>query len=121
MLRLIAVLLTVWEPLRFALEALMVLPTISYRGAVAAVELVAHGLVAALCAGAGLALSNGAPDGRRLAVIALIASLLRSAQSLYWSVLPNNTLPGDEWLVLGAAVLVSGAAIVIVLRSRPAP
>ena len=119
MLRLVAALLTLWEPLRFASEALMVLPTIAYRGPLAAVELVVHAGVAALCAAAGLALSNRSPDGRRLAIIALIVSLVRAGQSLYWSVLPDNTRPGDEPLILGAAVLVSALAMAVVLRRRP--
>ncbi|HJR60052.1 MAG TPA: hypothetical protein VJ813_11655 [Vicinamibacterales bacterium] len=120
MLRVIAALLIFWEPLRFAAEALAVFPTIAYRGAVAAIELVIHGGVAALAAAAGLALWNGTPDGRQLSSFALLAVVLRTLQSLYWSALPNNTPPGDEWFVagvtLGAALI---AAIVIRIRRRP--
>lgn len=117
LLKLIALLLLVWEPLNFAGEALGVLPTISYRGARAAVELVAHLCVAALSAGAGLALFNDAPDGRRLAVLAVACSTARVVQSLYWSVLPNNTVPGSEPYYALIAV-VAGTAAVIVLSAR---
>ena len=58
MRRFIAALLVFWEPMRFATEALSVLSTITYRGAVAALELILHGCVAALCAAAGLSLWN---------------------------------------------------------------
>ena len=119
MLRLIAALLLLLEPLRFAAEALMVFPTLAYRGAPAAVELVAHGAVAALCAAAGLGLWNGAPDARRLAMLAVVVSLLRTAQSLYWSALPGNTPPGDEPWILGATLLAALVAMAV-LRTRRA-
>jgi len=83
------------------------------------VELVAHGGVAALCAAAGLGLWNRAPDGRRLAMVAVVVSLFRTAQSLYWSALPRNTPPGDEpWLLAGT--LLAALAAMLVLRSRRA-
>lgn len=116
--RLPALLLLLWEPLRFASEALMVFSTIPYRGAAAAIELVAHGLVAAMTAAAGLALWNGAPDGRRLAILAVMAAILRTAQSTYWSVLPNNTPPGDELLVVGATMAIGAVAILVIARRR---
>lgn len=118
MIRVIAALLILWEPLRFASEALAVLPTISFRGAIAMLELLAHGVVAALAAAAGFALFNGAPDGRRLAAFAVIAVALRTIQSLYFSVLPDNTSPGTEPLYVGAATIVAVAAVLI-LRRRP--
>jgi hypothetical protein len=118
MLRLLAVLLIFWEPLHFAAEALGVLPTIAYRGALAIAELILHGIVAALSAAAGLALSNGSPDGRRLATVAVIAVAARTIQSLYFSVLPNNTTPGAEPVY--AAVVVGIAVVaVVVIRRRP--
>jgi hypothetical protein len=119
MLRLVAALLLLLEPLRFAAESMMVFGTLGYRGVAAAVELVAHGGVAALCAAAGLALWNSAPDGRRLAMLAIAVSLLRTAQSLYWSALPSNTRPGDEPWILGLTVLVSLLAM-LVIKNRGA-
>src|SRR5688500_8374224 len=98
MIALVAALLVFLEPLRFAAEALAVIPTITYRGVLALIELVAHGLVAALSAAAGLSLWNGSPDGARLARVAIVAVTARSIQSLTWTVLPNNTPPGSELL-----------------------
>ena len=118
MLRLLIVLLIVWEPLHFAAEAIGVLPTIAYRGALAILELTVHGVVAAVSAAAGLALFNGAPDARRLATFAVIGVAARTVQSLYWSVLPNNTTPGAEPVFAGVAIVAAGVAIVVLLR-RP--
>ena len=118
-MRVIAALLLVLEPLHFAGEALSVLPTIAYRGTVAALELVVHAVVAALCAAGALALANSAPSGRAIATAAVVASALRTCQSLYWSALPNNTPPGDENLVVLTAIAVAGIALVFVRRARP--
>ena len=118
MLRVLAVLLIFWEPLRFAAEALGVLPTIAYRGALASAVLVLHGIVAALSAAAGLALLNGAPDGRRLAMFAVVAVAARTIQSLYFTVLPNNTTPGAEPVFAVLAVGIAGVALVVI-RRRP--
>jgi hypothetical protein len=115
--RVVALLFIVWEPLRFAGEALSVLPSIAYRGALAGVELLAHGLVAALSAGAGFALWNGTPDARRFATIAVIALMARTVQSVYWSVLPNSTKPGDEAWTAGVAVVL-GILMLAVIRPK---
>ena len=112
-----AALLIAWEPWRFAAEALTVLSTIGYRGALAAVELAAHGAVAALCAAAGFALWNGAPDARRLAITAVLTSVARGIQSLHFSTLPNNTPPGDEWLVASVAAAVGALALLVIMRA----
>jgi hypothetical protein len=117
MLRVVSVLLIVWEPLRFAGEALRVLPSIGYRGALAGVELLVHGLVAALSATAGFALWNGTPDARRIATIAVIVLMARAVQSVYWSVLPNSTKPGDEAWTSGLAVVV-GIVMLAVIRAK---
>jgi len=115
-LRIVALLLIAWEPLRFANEALTVLPTITARGGLAAIELLVHGAVAAICAGAGLALWNSSPDGRKLGAIAVGAAASRAVQSLYWSALPNNTVPGDEPLIAGLTAIVAVGAIVALRR-----
>ena len=119
MARVVALLLLVWEPLRFASEALGVLATIPYRGLLAIIELLAHGVVAALAAAAGLALWNGAPDARRLASLAILASVARVIQSLYWSRLPSSTMPGDEPRIIGTVLVVSSLALLALWARRP--
>lgn len=109
--KIIGVLLVAWEPLNFAVEASRVLPTIRYRGVLAVCELVAHACVAMVAAGAGLALINEAPDGRRLAIVAIAFTAARVLQSLYWSVLPNNSVPGSEWFQAAITLTISLAAI----------
>lgn len=119
MLRIVSLLLIAWEPLRFAGEALRVLPSIGYRGTIAGVELLVHGLVAALSAGAGFALWNAAPDARRIATIAVIVLMARAVQSLYWSVLPNNVMPGDEAYAVGLPVVIGAMMLFVIRRSTP--
>ena len=120
MIAIVAALLVFVEPLRFAAEALAVFPTISYRGTLAVIELITHGLVAAASAAAGLSLWNGSPDGARLARFAIVAVTARSIQSLSWSVLPNNTPPGSELLFGGVAIVTSAIGLLMVSRmSRP--
>lgn len=113
---LVAILLIGLEPLHFAGELLSVLPTISYRGWVAFLEIALHAGVAALCVMAGFALLNAAPDARRIGTIAIAASFVRVIQSTYFSVLPGNTIPGDEPLRAGAAAVAAAVALVIVRR-----
>lgn len=119
MTRIVAALLLVLEPFHLATEVVTVLPTIAPRGLLAGVELMIHGAVAALAAAAGLALWNAAPDGRRLGRIAVAAVVVRTLQSLYWSVLPDNTMPGDEPVVAGIAVVIGSIAIAVLsIRGR---
>ena len=118
MIRALGALLLFWEPLHFAAEALGVLPTIAYRGGLAIAELILHGIVAALSAAAGLALFNGSPDGRRLATVAVIAVAARTIQSVYFSVLPNNTAPGAEPVYAGVAIVAAGVAVLVLSRRR---
>ena len=111
----LGLLIGVWEPLRFAGEAAGVLPTIAYRGWLAAVELGAHALVAAASVAGGVALWNGVPDGRRMAAIAVALSVARTVQSLYWTALPGSTRPGDEPYLAGLAIL-AGVALIATIR-----
>ena len=121
MIGVLAALLVFGEPLRFAAEALTVLPTISYRGGWASIELIAHALIAALSAAAGFSLWNGSPDGPRLARLAILAAAARAVQSMYWSVLPNDTPPGSELLSAGISVIVAALAfLVLQLKFRRA-
>ena len=117
MINVVAALLIFLEPLRFGAEALMVIPTISYRGGLATVELLAHGAVAALSASAGFALFNKSPDGHRLARLAVLVVTVRSIQSLTWSVLPNNTPPGSELFSAGVTLAIAAVSL-LVLRGR---
>jgi hypothetical protein len=106
-------LVLLFEPLHFAFEVLRVASTIPYRGLTAVTELVLHATVAALCAGAAVAFSNDVRGSARLMTIAVVVSVARTIQSVYWSSLPDDTRPGDEIYVAVVAIGVGGLAIVV--------
>ena len=118
MTRIVAAVLLAWEPLTFAAEALTVLPTIVYRGDAAMLELAAHGIVAAVAAAGGLALWNGTPSASRLATLAIVLSVFRTIQSLYWSTLPTATVPGDEPVIAAVTVVIGLAGLAVVRFTR---
>jgi hypothetical protein len=114
---LLAGILGVWVPLNFSAELAMTLPSIGMRGGLAVIELTAHGAAAALSAAAGYALWLRRPHGPMLARAALVINALVAVQRHYWSILPSQTMPGDElWLSI-AAVLHSAVWLVFLRRS----
>lgn len=94
--RVLCLILVGWFPLNFAAELLRALPSIALRGPFAFLELLGHGIVAALCVAAGMSLWNRSPHGRAFAMMALVLAALAAVQNLYWSVLPSQIMPGDE-------------------------
>jgi len=107
-LLLLCAILLVWQPLSFAVEAASSLPNLGMRGAAGALELLAHGLVAALSVAAGIALWQSSPGGRPLAMAAILSGAVAGVQSLYWSVLPSNVFPSDRLPI--ATLIVAHAA-----------
>jgi hypothetical protein len=101
--------LALWVPLDFASELAMTLPSLGYRGAAAAVELVAHGGAAALAMGAAWALLTAHPAAERFAFTAVAATTVTAIQELFWSSLPSQTKPGDEWPLAAVYVLHAAA------------
>lgn len=85
-----------WVPLNFASELLATIPSLLMRGAPALLELALHAGVAVLCATAGWMLWAGGAAGLTLAAAAVMAAGLVSLQSLYLTVLPRNTAPGER-------------------------
>ena len=94
--------------MNFAAAVNLTLPTMSFRGPLAAFELFVHGLVAALSVAAGLALWHSRPHGPNLAILASSAMAAVSVQSLYWSTLPSQVQPGTE-LALALFALANAA------------
>jgi hypothetical protein len=116
MVRLLSVLLLLLGPANFALELAGVLPSLRMRGVPGAVELVFHGVVAAFAMAAVRALWSASPSAQRLAAIAVGGITVVNVQSLYWSVLPHQTMPGDKpWL---AALAVAHGAFWLVYLTR---
>jgi hypothetical protein len=95
-LLLLCAFLLVWRPWTFAVELAGVLPSLGLRGPLAVAELVAHGAAAACAVAGGWALWTSSPHRLVLARAGVITSAIVSVQSLYWSVLPSQTRPGDE-------------------------
>ena len=71
-MRVLAVILAVWEPLSLALFVAPVITTIATRGAATAAFLLARIVVAGIGIAAGISLWRGDPHARRLAAVALI-------------------------------------------------
>ena len=114
---LLAGVLGAWVPLNFSAELSMTLPSVGMRGGVAVLELVAHGAATALSVSAGYALWLRRPHGPMLARAALVVNTLVAVQRHYWSILPSQTIPGDElWLSI-AAVLHAVAWLLFLQRS----
>ncbi len=116
---LLSAILFAWQPRQFAFDLEATLPSIGMRGGAAVIELMWHGVVAALSVAAGWSLWTSRPHGPPMAAAALIASALTSVQSLYWSVLPSQTMPGDRLMLAVLAVLHAAAWLVYLARSRP--
>jgi hypothetical protein len=93
-----------WEPMKLARELTTSLDSLGMRGPAAVIELLAHAAVAALAMAAGWALSNGTPHGPRLARLAVPLSAVSAVQSLYWSTLPSQTMPGDKGPLAALAI-----------------
>jgi hypothetical protein len=113
----VASLLLVWEPLNFAATVLNVWGTLAYRGLFAIAELAVHAVIAAFCVVAGMMLFNDAPDGRRIARIAVILSTGRVLWALYWSALPRNHVPGAE--PFSAAIAIGIAVMMLLVLRAP--
>lgn len=116
MIALLCAALVLWRPINFAFELMTTLPSLRMRGPLGVLELFWHGAVAAIAVAAAHALWNESPAGPRLAAVAVTLSAVASVQSLYWSVLPHQTMPGDERIL--ATLSIAHAAFWLVYLSR---
>jgi hypothetical protein len=103
----LAAVLILWQPLTFASTAGHALPSLGMRGWMGSIELIAAGLVAAVSVAAAWSLWNGAPQAVPLARAAVVLATARALQSLYWTVLPSDVVPGTE-TILASAIIVHG-------------
>lgn len=117
-LLLLSLFLFLREPLRLAVDLGGSAGTLSMRGPLAVVELCAHAAVAVLAVAAAWALRIGNPEAPRFAAAAIAASAAVSVQSLYWSVLPDNTVPADRLPLTVIAVAHAAGWIAYLRRSR---
>jgi hypothetical protein len=117
-LLLLCVYLAVWRPLNVAAEVTGTLSTLAMRGPAALLELSIHAAVGALALAAGWAMSIANPNAPMLARIALAACAATSVQSLYWTSLPDNIMPGDRLPLAVAAIAHAAGWITYLGRSR---
>jgi hypothetical protein len=117
-LLLLCAVLILWRPLDYIVVLPQSLPTMGMRGAPGVIELLVHGLVAALSVAAAQALWNEQPSGPRLAAAALIGSAAATVQSLYWTYLPRQTVPGSERPIAAIAIALAAVWLVYLKRSR---
>lgn len=110
--------LLLWRPLDLALTLPLALPSMGMRGGRGIAELMFHAAVAALAVAAVRTLWSGMPAAPLLATAALIASAGASVQSLYWSVLPHQTVPSDRLPLAAIAVAHATLWLVYLARSR---
>ena len=116
-LRLLSLLLIVWEPLSLAPGTAALLPTLADRGYGVALFLAARMLVAGVCVASGLALWNRRPHALGLARLALALSGVAQLAVLLTPILPTN-LPSDRRVLVAGLVLLYYAAWIACL-SRP--
>lgn len=110
--------LLAWTPFTYATELLTALPTLPMRGAPAALELAAHGIVAAVCAGAGWMVWMRAPAGPAFAAAAVVAKGAAGLQPLFWTALPSQLPPGARWPLAGVTVAQTLFWLVVVAIAR---
>ena len=108
--------LLLWRPLDYLVELPQSLPSLGMRGVPGAIELLVHGIVAAAAVAAAQALWNEGPSGPMLAAVALTGSAAATVQSLYWTALPRQTVPGTERVI--AALAIGHAALWLLYLSR---
>jgi hypothetical protein len=115
-LLLLCLALLLWRPLDYLSELPQSLTTMGMRGLPGAIELFVHGIVAALAVAAAQALWSERPSGPSLAAVALIGSAAATVQTVYWTALPHQTVPGSERLI--SALAIGHAAIWLLYLGR---
>jgi hypothetical protein len=117
-LRLLALLLVVWEPVSLSVATAPILPSLADRGLLVGLALAARVAVAGLCVAAGLALWHRRPHGVGLAMVALACSGVTQLAALLTPILPTNLPPDLRPLAVVAIVLYYGAWVAVLSRLR---
>jgi hypothetical protein len=107
-LRILAFLLTWWEPLGFAVAAAGAINAVQVRGVPVALVLVARLLTTVLSVAAGRALVDTRWSSRTLALAALPASAAVQLFAALTPYFPSNRMPGDTPLYVAAILTYYG-------------
>jgi hypothetical protein len=105
-------------PLTLAREVGATLGSLGMRGPAAVVELAVHGAVAAVAVAASWGLWIGNPRAPAFAAVAVLASGAATVQSLYWSLLPANIIPGQRLPLALVAIAHAAGWMIYLSRSR---
>lgn len=117
-LRLLATLLTVWEPIAFAVVAAGAFNALQVRGAGVAVVLTARLAATALCIAAGRALLDRRPAALPLARAALTIAAAVQFVALLTPYFPSNRMPGDTPIYVAATATYYGGWLLYLFRSK---
>jgi len=117
-MRVLALLLTVWEPVSFAASAAGSFNAIAVRGFPVVAVLVLRLGATAVCVAAGRALLDRRMSAPLLARIALVLSLAVTLFSAVTPFFPNNRLPGETAVYVVGTVAYYGAWLAYLSRSK---
>jgi hypothetical protein len=117
-LLLLAFLLTVWEPLGFALQASSALSRLIHSGVPGLLLLLFRTFVTGLGIAAGIALWTLKPHAFTLAKVWAVCAAVGTVLTLATPYFPSNRLPGTTRLVLVALLAYYGLWLLYLFRSR---
>jgi hypothetical protein len=116
--RVLALLLTAWEPLSFAIAAAGAFNAMAVRGVPVALVVLARLATTALCVAAGRALLDRRPIAPGLTRAALILAACVQVFADVTPYFPSNRLPGQTPLYVGWTVVYYAGWLLYVQRSR---
>jgi hypothetical protein len=119
-LRVLALLLVVWEPLGFAVAASGAMNALAVRGTSVALVLAARLVVTALSVAAGLTLLDGRRAGVALGAVALGLSACVQLIGALTPYFPSNRVPGDAPLYVMEIAVYYGGWLIYLATSRRA-
>lgn len=108
-MRVLAVILAVWEPLNVAAFLAPTFSTIAQRGYATAAFVLVRIVIAGISVAAGIALWQRQPDAAKLASAALVLSTLAAAVTYTTRLLPTNVMPGDAPIWLAGIICFNAA------------
>jgi hypothetical protein len=117
-LRVLCLLLLIWEPIAFAAAAAGAFNAIAVRGVPVVAVLLVRLIATALCVAAGRALLDRRPSALALAKTALVLSAVVQTVAYVTPWFPSNRLPGLTSFYVIGTVLYYGAWLIYLARSR---
>ena len=117
-MRVLALLLTVWEPVSFAVASAGSFNAIAVRGIPVVLVLASRLAATVACVAAGRALLDRRQAGPSLAKIALAISLAVKVFAAVTPYFPNNRLPGETTAYVAGTFVYYAAALAYLSASK---